>query len=105
MPRDANWHSMCDFAEAGARMGTPEQIARLRELIAPYERLNPVMGRGIGSIGPMAYWLGRLAEAAGDTDEAVRLYEWTIEWCEGVGARPRARMSRERLELVRAAVS
>ncbi len=93
---DANWHSATDFAECAARLGTPDQADGLRKRLARYERLNPVMGRGIGCLGPFAYFLGRLATRAGDVDEAVRLFTWAEEACERMGAKPRAEMARAR---------
>jgi hypothetical protein len=71
--------------------------------IAPYERLNPVAGRGIACYGPVAYFLGRLAALAGDPAAAERHFEWARDACERMGARPRAELAQRRLDEVRAA--
>jgi hypothetical protein len=63
----------------------------------PYERLNPVMGRGIGSYGPVALFMGMLAERLGDKAEAERLYGWAADACDRISARPRGDQSRARL--------
>jgi hypothetical protein len=105
MTNDVNWHSMSDAAESTAVLGTPEQAGALRVRLARYERLNPVMGRGIACIGPFAYFLGRLAVREGNAAEAARLFEWSAEAAERMGARPRAELSRRRLDEVRAAAS
>jgi hypothetical protein len=97
VPRDANWHAICEAAEATALLGTGDELHTMRQLLAPYEHLTPVLGRGIASHGPVAYYLGRLAAAAGDTAEAARQFQASRDWCDRVGARPRAQLSRERL--------
>ena len=98
VPRDANWHVICDAAQLTAEYGTDEQARSLLERMRPYERLNPVVGRGIGCYGPVAHYTGLLAERLGDHEEAERLYRWALEAAERIGAYPRAEASRERLE-------
>jgi hypothetical protein len=100
---DVNWHSMSDAAESTALLGTPEQARVLRERFARYERLCPVMGRGIACVGPFAYFLGRLAVKEGNPAEAVRLFEWARDASERMGAKPRAELAQRRLDEVRAA--
>jgi DNA-binding SARP family transcriptional activator len=103
MTNDINWHMVCDAAESTALLGTSEQAASLRKRIARFERLAPVMGRGIACVGPFAYYLGRLAVREGDMAEAARLYEWAVDAAERMGARPRAELAQRRLDEVRAA--
>jgi hypothetical protein len=98
VPTDANWHVICDAAQLAAQYGTPDQAGGLLERMRPYERLNPVVGRGIGCYGPVAHYMGQLAEALGDKKEAERLYRWALEASERIGALPRAQASRERLD-------
>ena len=98
VPRDANWHVICDAAQLTAHYGTDDQARSLHERMRPYERLNPVVGRGIGCYGPVAHYTGLLAERLGDRDEAERLYRWALDGAERIGAYPRAEASRERLE-------
>ena len=98
VPSDANWHVICDVAVTTSLYGTAEQARYLLERMRPHERLNPVMGRGIGCYGPVAHYMGLLAEQLGDRAEAERLYTWALEYSERIGAYPRAEASRKRLE-------
>jgi hypothetical protein len=98
VPADANWHVICDAAQLTAVYGTAGQARGLLERLRPYERLNPVVGRGIGCYGPVAHYMGLLAEKLGNRKEAERLYTWALEGAERIGAYPRAEASRERLE-------
>jgi len=102
MANDANWHSMSDFAEATALLGTREQARALRQRIARFERLSPVMGRGIACVGPFAYFLGRLAVREGNHAEAERLFAWSHDAAGRMGAKPRAELAQRRLDEVRA---
>ena len=102
MTNDVNWHAMTDAAESTAILGTPEQARSLRTRLARYERLNPVVGRGIGWLGPFAYFLGRLAVREGEPAEAERLFEWAREASERMGAPVRAELAARRLNELRA---
>jgi DNA-binding SARP family transcriptional activator len=105
VPRDANWHAVCETAEAAARLGTPEQLRSVQNMLAPYQQLTPVIGRGIACCGPVSYYLGRVTAAAGDTTGALRQFESSRDWCERARAHPRAELSRQRLAELRALAS
>ena len=97
LPTDANWHVICDAAQLTAWYGTEEQQRYMLDRMRPYERLNPVVARGIGSYGPVAHYMGLIAQALGDRDDAERFYRWAAEASERIGALPRAAASRARL--------
>jgi tetratricopeptide (TPR) repeat protein len=98
LPRDANWHSACDAAEACAALGDAAAAQPLLELLRPHAALYPVIGRGIGCLGPVSYFLGLLEAARGEHAQAARHFERALAACEAIGAGPRAVLTRKRLE-------
>jgi predicted ATPase/class 3 adenylate cyclase len=72
-----------------AYAGAPHGAAAHYDLVRPYERRWVPAGRdAVAPIGPVAYYLGLLAEALSRFDAAARHFETAIEAAERVGARP-----------------
>jgi hypothetical protein len=67
------------LAEPAAALGTPEQIARLADALAPHAGTNVVMDDAWAAFGPVARSLGILASAAGRTHEAGRHFADAVE--------------------------
>ena len=97
VPLDANWHIVCDAAEASALVDDRRVAHQLLEVLSDHAELSAVLGRGIGTEGPVAYYLGRLHSVLGDHDRAEERFRQSLELCERMGARPRAALSRLRL--------
>jgi tetratricopeptide (TPR) repeat protein len=97
VPHDANWHVVPDAAEACAVMGDEELAHHLLDVLGDHAVLSAVLGRGIGTEGPVAYFLGRLHGVLGEHARAAERFGQALELCEGMGARPRAALSRLRL--------
>ena len=97
VPIDANWHVVPDAAEACAVAGTERVAHQLLEVLTPHASLCAVVGRGIGTEGPVAYFLGRLHAFLGQHDEAAGRFREALDLCEAMGARPRAALARLRL--------
>jgi DNA-binding SARP family transcriptional activator len=97
VPVDANWHIVCEAAEACALIGDERLARHLLETLADHAALYPVVGRGIGTQGPVAYFLGRLHGVLGEHPQAVDRFRQALDLCERTGARPRAALSRLRL--------
>jgi DNA-binding SARP family transcriptional activator len=90
LPLDANWHALCDLAEAAATLGDREAAAGLRARLAPHARLFPVVARAVACYGSAEYYLGRLAATLGRHDEAERRLQAALEHNDRIGALPRA---------------
>ena len=97
VPVDANWHIVCDAAEACALIGEQDVARRLLAALGDHAALCPVLGRGIGTEGPVAYYLGRLHGVLGEHARAAERFRQTLDLCERMGAGPRAALSRLRL--------
>jgi hypothetical protein len=97
VPGDANWHIVCDAAEACVLMRDEPVARHLLAVLGDHAELSAVLGRGIGTEGPVAYYLGRLHGILGEHDQAVARFRQSLELCERMGARPRAALSRLRL--------
>ena len=90
LPLDANWHALCDLAEAAATLGDREAAAGLHARLAPHARLFPVVARAVACYGSAEYYLGRLAATLGRHDEAERRLQAALEHNDRIGALPRA---------------
>ena len=90
LPLDANWHALCDLAEAAATLGDREAAANLHARLAPHARLFPVVARAVACYGSTEYYLGRLAATLGRHDEAERRLQAALEHNDRIGALPRA---------------
>ena len=66
------------LAEPVAAAGTPEQVERLIEALAPHADRNAVMDDAWAAFGPVARPLGVLVAAAGREDEAARHFEHAV---------------------------
>lgn len=75
--------------------GDTEAIARLRERLGPHEGEWLIAAWGTSVNGPVGYWLGVLAAAAGDTVQAAAHFESTIEQAERLEAAPWAERARK----------
>jgi DNA-binding SARP family transcriptional activator len=94
LPRDANWHVICEAAEVCALLGDAGRAARLHEMLLPHARLFPVVARAVCCYGSAEHYLGRLAATAGRTDDAVRHLERGVRANDALGALPRATVGR-----------
>jgi tetratricopeptide (TPR) repeat protein len=90
LPLDANWHALCDLAEAAATLGDRQAAAGLHARLAPHGRLFPVVARAVACYGSAEYYLGRLAATLGRHDEAERRLQAALEHNDRIGALPRA---------------
>jgi predicted ATPase/DNA-binding SARP family transcriptional activator len=104
IPRDAIWSLSTAFcADILARgIGTPADARALYELMRPFADRNAVTGETIISIGPMAYYVGRLALLLGEVDEAIELLEQAVDRAARMGARPFEALAARALENARA---
>ncbi|HEU5128090.1 MAG TPA: AAA family ATPase [Glycomyces sp.] len=82
-------------AELAVADGDADMIARLRECLGPHESEWLVALWGTSVNGPVSYWLGMLAAAAGDTARAAAHFAFAIEQCERLGARHWAERARK----------
>ena len=99
-PEDYEWPgAMTMLGEAFARIGDRERCAILYQRLLPYADRTVVVSIGAACGGPIARYLGLMAQAIGDTDAAVGHFEQSLELCERLGARTYA--ARTRLELGR----
>ena len=103
MPTDANWHALCDLAEAAIEVGDREAAAAVHDRLAPHARLFPIVARGVCSYGSAEYYVGRLACALGRLDEAEARLGRAVEENRRIGAGPRAALALLRLGGVLAA--
>jgi YVTN family beta-propeller protein len=88
IPFDEEWAvSVCLLAETSARLGDRDRAATLYELLAPYADRVTISYTEI-SLGPVARYLGILAEAIGRDDDAERHFRDSLELSERIGARP-----------------
>jgi hypothetical protein len=103
LPMNANWHAACDLAEGAALVGDREAAAPLYELLAPHERLFPVVARAMSCFGSAEYYVGRLAATLGRLDEAESRLRRAAHVNDRAGAAPRAALALARLGDVLAA--
>jgi hypothetical protein len=97
LPRDANWHAICELADACADLGDAPHADRLYEHLLPHAHLFPVMARAIGCYGSAEYFLGRLAATCGRLEDAVGHLARAADVQDRLGMRPRASLARLRL--------
>jgi hypothetical protein len=99
-PHANNGFAMFFLAEPVALVGTPEQAARLHQLLQPEADRDVVMGlAGYSWEGPASRLLALLEGRLGRLDEAVAHFEAAIARCERLGALPY--LARTRYELGR----
>jgi tetratricopeptide (TPR) repeat protein len=80
--------AMADLAVVAASVRNTAAAARLLEALDPYRgRLVVWAGASIAS-GPVSHYLGLLADALGQTDDAVRYFEAAIDLEQQIGALP-----------------
>ena len=98
LPNDANWHMISRRVrhDRGARHRRPGAV--LLERMRAVRADLPRHGARHRLLGPVAHHAGMLAARLGDLAEAERLYTWSIDACERIGAKPRADRIRERLD-------
>jgi hypothetical protein len=70
------------LAEPVAALGSPEQIDRLGEALAPHADRNAVMDDAWAAFGPVARPLGVLAAAAGRHEDAARHFQQAVALAE-----------------------
>ena len=89
IPVDAQWMTaICLVADAAALLSDGPRSARLYEILEPYSGLVVVAGRAAAAYGPVDYYLGMLARAAGRNAEAARHFAAALELAGGMGDRP-----------------
>ncbi len=105
IPADAQWVvSLSLLAEVAAFLGDAERAQLIYGLLLPHDDLNVIAGRAAACNGPVARYLGLLAEAAGRIDDAERHYVAAMDMTAKMGDRPfgaRARFELARLLLAR----
>ena len=85
--------SLTELAHLCADLGEADAAARLRDLLAPYERHHAVMAAPVLYGGPVAFALARLADVLGRGDDAAELFACARSDCDDLGALPyRARV-------------
>ena len=85
--RDNQWLlAMALLAGVAAKMGNPEQVKTLYELLRPYSAL--VAGEGHIRVGSVSRYLGILAAARSRLDEAALFLQNAAESNERIGALP-----------------
>ena len=88
LPFDEEWDvSICLLAESAASLGEATHAASMYALLLPYADRFAFSYPEI-SVGPVARYLGLLAETTGRYDEGADHFERVIAVCERVGARP-----------------
>jgi tetratricopeptide (TPR) repeat protein len=92
---DANWHALCEAAEAAVLVGDIDLCDALYRRLLPHHELYAVVARSIACYGSVEHFLGRLAAGSGRDAAAVRHFEAAIQRNDAVGARPRAAATRE----------
>ena len=100
LPIDANWHVMTEAAEVVVALGEREWAASLYERMLPYAELQAVIARAIGTYGPTAYFLGKLAATIGRWEDADAHLSAAIAANEAIGAAPRLARAQEARGLV-----
>jgi class 3 adenylate cyclase len=105
IPSDAQFVvSMSLLAEVADFLDDSDRAQVVYELLLPYDGLNVVAGRAAASNGPVARYLGLLAEVCGRVDDAERHYAAALEMTAAMGDRPfgaRAHFGLARLLLTR----
>jgi DNA-binding winged helix-turn-helix (wHTH) protein len=97
IPRNIRWHgTIIEAANLCADLGDADRAPSLRALLLPVADMHGVMPIAICYGGPVNRCLARLAETAGDGDEALHRYDEALAACTDLGARPaRARVQVE----------
>jgi tetratricopeptide (TPR) repeat protein len=80
--------ALADLALVAARTGQSDAATRLAQALAPYRGRLVVWGGANSTWGPVSYYLGLLADATGETGEAIRHFEEALELEEQIGALP-----------------
>jgi tetratricopeptide (TPR) repeat protein len=80
--------AMADLSVVAAETGDTDAAARLEAGLAPYRGQLVVRGGANTMIGPVSYFLGRLALVQGRTDDAASLLEEAVAFQEETGALP-----------------
>jgi class 3 adenylate cyclase len=89
IPRDVNWLvSMSLLAETCALLRDARRAATLYELLLPYADRCVVVSFAVASFGSVARYLGMLAAAMSNWEEAAQHFARAIEVDERMGARP-----------------
>ena len=96
IPADANWHVICDIAEAAAMVGERAWCELLYERLSPYAALQPVIARFVGTYGPVEFFLARLAAALGRDADAEHHFARALEAGARLGAASRLALTQER---------
>ena len=100
LPRDQQWMiSLMLLAETAVFLGDGPRVARLYELMLPYDGLNVVAGRAAASYGPVARVLALLADVGGRATDAERHFADALALSDRMGDRPFT--ARTRFELAR----
>lgn len=95
---DENWLGTLTFlALTAVNLGDAERVAALRELLSPYRGRFVVVGAAAACLGPVSHFLGWLASAQGDREEAIELLEQAIDECLAAGSEVWLARSRFRL--------
>ncbi|MCH7231735.1 AAA family ATPase [Glycomyces sp. L485] len=85
-------------AELAAADCDADMIARLRERLGPHEGEWLVALWGTSVSGPVSYWLGTLAAAAGEPERAAQHFTAAAEQAQRIDARPWAELARRAAE-------
>jgi len=80
--------AVTDLAAAAAAVGDLESCRRLYPVLLPYRGRLVVWAGAVAVTGPVSYYLGLLATALGDVDEALVHLREALEAAEEVGALP-----------------
>lgn len=84
---DLNWLATLSLVgEVLAEIGEPAECAQVRRLLAPWSGWMQLIGTGIDIVGPVDRALACLAAAAGEWDEADRLFAAALEQDHRAGA-------------------
>jgi hypothetical protein len=79
--------SLAQLTEVAVVLGTPEERGGLRRLLEPYGGLMLLAPWGLGSVGAADRFLGMLAAADGELDDAIERYRQALGIEEALGAR------------------
>jgi hypothetical protein len=80
--------AVTDLAAAAAALGEVEACRRLYPVLLPYRGRLVVWAGAVSVTGPVSYYLGLLATALGEVDEALAHLREALEAAEEMGALP-----------------
>lgn len=97
IPKMSLWSAtVASLSEGIARLGRPEDVARLYRLMLPHAAFTVQIGGAVACLGAFAHYLGVLATALRQWDAADRHFAAAVSMHERMGAR--VLLTRTRLE-------